>query len=168
MVIAGKRGTELATTSAFVAIQPEYLAGLGFITQMSNTQLYNALLETEAILSFDKLVTDAMSSVTRMTSFAPGDPRFTEEVARLIDLNSDKNLKQLNRRAVERAHSFRESNGDAKTLMVWLVEGGPSTCPACLARAGRVRTYEDWIEMGMPGWEVCYGGGSCRCHLAKV
>ncbi len=168
LVIAGKRGVELSQTAGFQALRADVLNELSFLKDMSNSELYNALLERNALRSFDDVLADQMQYVSRMTNLPPNSPQFNEAVADLVSSDSKRGIQQMNRRAVERIHTEREADGSLKTLLVWITEGGPTTCSYCLDRGGEVRTYGQWIESGLPGAEVCKGGDRCRCQLAAV
>ncbi len=168
LVIAGKRGVELEATKKFAKLRAEYVAEMEFLRGHSNAILYENLLDFKAIRPIEHAITDATGYVARMTDYVPGSTQFRGEVAKLIDTNAKGRIKQMNRRAVERIHAYREANGKGSTLMVWLVEGGPSTCDYCLDNAGVVDTYENWILYGLPGASVCKGGDRCRCHLAAA
>ena len=168
LIAAGKRSTKLNHTLSFVQLKDEFRAGMGFLSGIPSSELYTTLLESEAILPLEKRIADAVGYISRMTNYPPNSIQFKEEVSSLIDVNSGRNLKRMNRRAVERVHSYRDANGDGQTLMVWLVEGGPGTCSWCLENAGVVDTYEGWIQNGLPGAETCKGGDSCQCHLATA
>lgn len=168
LVMVGKRGVELEATKSFVKIQSKYKAQMSFLSRISDIELYETLLEYDAILPQEQLIANASGYVARMTNYPPKSPQFKEEVAKLIDTNSKSNLKAMNRRAIERIHAYREAKGSADTLMVWLTEGGPSTCSYCLDMGGTVGTYEWFISNGMPGAEVCKGGDRCRCHLSAA
>lgn len=168
LVLAGKRGVELEATKRFVAIQAKYKAEMAFLADLTGAEVYRALLEYDAILPAEQLISNATGYVARMTNYPPGSLQFKEEVSKLVDKSAGDNLRQMNRRAIERIHSYREANGDGNTLMVWLTEGGPSTCSYCLEMGGTVATYEWFITNGMPGADVCKGGDRCRCHLAQA
>jgi len=168
LVIAGKRGTELQATKGFVKLRAEYVAEMEFLRQHSSKILYENLLDFHAIRPIEHSIADATGYVARMTNYPPGSTQFKSEVASLVDTNAKGRIKQMNRRAVERIHAYREAGGMGKTLMVWQVEGGKNTCDYCLANAGQVETYDDWILLGLPGAETCAGGDRCRCHLASA
>jgi hypothetical protein len=157
MIQVGKRGTEYAVQTQFVVLEADFVGGMGFIRGIPTSELYERLLADEAILPIEKRIADASGYVARMTSLPPGSVQFKEEVANLVNVNSTRNLKKMNRRAVERIYSFREANGDGKTLMIWLVES-EKPCVYCVGNAGEIDTYENWIINGLPGAETCAGG----------
>lgn len=47
----------------------------------------------------------------------------------------------------------------------WVSVGGHKVCKDCAPRAGKVLTWEQWVQEGLPGsgWSVC--GGHCYCIL---
>ena len=165
---AAKRSIDYLPIAKFEPLQAAYIEEFAFLSELSNAELYTVLVENGAMRPVDKLIADQMGYVSRMTDLRPGDPRFAEEVAGLINQNSTTNIASMNRRAVEQIHAQREINGDVNTEMVWIVEGGASTCSYCLARAGMVKSYKEWQLVGMPGAETCKGGDRCRCHLAAL
>jgi hypothetical protein len=166
LVRAGKRGVELVSTARFQVLQAEYLEKFAFLKDLSNTELYNTLLEYNAIRPFEQTVVSAQGYVARMTNYKPGSPQFKQEVAKLIDVNSTRGIKSMNRQAISQIHTLGQIDGDATTPLVWIVEGGPTTCSFCLANAGEVDTYNGWVERGLPGADICLGGDLCRCQLA--
>ncbi len=168
LVQAAKRAVEVEATKVYVKLQAKYLNDVKFIKAMDDVQLYDLLLETKSLRSFDKVVADQMGYVSRMTGLRPGDPRFNEEMSKLIEVNSGDYMKRQNRRTVERLYTKREIGGDTKSKMVWIVEGGPRTCSACHSNAGEIKTYEEWENYGLPGASTCFGGDRCRCHLAQI
>ena len=160
LVAAGKRGFEVEGVKGFVKLQKVYTDRLAFLRDASNPQLYNTLVESGAMRPLQKTAADAMGRVSRMTGLRPGAPQFTDEIAGLIDHNAKRGLTGMNRRAVERIYTTQAIGGDLERLMVWIVEGGKGTCSYCLDRAGDVETYETWVDLGLPGAEVCKGGDS--------
>jgi hypothetical protein len=166
LVVAGKRGVELVSTSKFQALQAEYVNKFAFMRELTNVELYETLLDYNAIRPFEQSVVSAQGYVARMTNYKPGSPQFKEEVSKLIDVNSTRGIKSANRQAVSQIHTLGQIDGDATTPLVWIVEGGPGTCSYCRANAGEVDTYNGWIERGLPGADTCLGGDLCRCQLA--
>lgn len=170
LVVAGKRGlvgtAELQTV--FAPIQARYLKELAFLKELDTLDLYGALLDAGATVPYEKMVSDAMGYVSRMTTYPPGSPQFKGAVADLVNHDSTRVLKAQNRRAVERVFTAREVDGDPAQLMVWLGEGGKNTCGYCLDRFGIVQPYHQWVVDGLPGADVCAGGNLCQCVLAAV
>jgi hypothetical protein len=167
LIAAGKRQFESDAAEYFVKIQAKYLDEVSFLAEMEPTALYKQLLRYDAIMPADKQIADAMGYVARMTNYPPDSAQFKAEVARLIDRNSGDVLKQHNRRAVQRIYSFREAGGSMDALMVWLLESS-KPCDFCIANAGEVKTYGEWLDSGMPGPEVCAGANRCHCQLHAV
>jgi len=168
LVIVGKRQVEVVAVETYQKLKASFMADLSFLDDIPNKELFRILDQANAMRSIEKQIADISGYVARVTDVPPGSPRFIEEVNWLIDRSSERNLQAMNRRAVEQLHSFRESDGDPNTLMVWLVEFSPSTCGPCLENAGEVHTYDEWQDLGTPGAAVCMGGDSCRCHLSAV
>jgi len=165
---AGIRGVDFISDVEFVKLQTKYLDELSFLRNMSNTELYNTLLDAGALRPLDQHVADSMQYVSRMTSYKPGSTQFKAAVNDLIAADSKRAMKVMNRRSVERIYVQRQADGDPTKRFAWIVEGGPKTCSECVFRAGQIMTLEEWQSAGMPGEEVCLGGGYCRCHLAVV
>jgi len=165
---AAKRGFEVTRNVPFATIQAARLEELAYIRAMSNVELFNTLAEVGALRSPEKMIADSIGYVSRMTNYRPDSPQFKEAVANLVNTNSTRALKSINRRSVESMYSFRAANGDLNTLMVWVVEFGPGTCSYCEARAGSIGTYAEFIESGLPGADICKGGDLCNCHLEAV
>ena len=168
IVTAGTRGIEVISTTQFVALQATYVERLAPLRGLSSPELYRELVESNAMRSFDKIVSDQVGYVARMTNLRPGSIEFKEEVAALVNTNSKRAVKGMSRRAVERVYLDEDVGGDFSRPMVWVVEGGKSTCERCSDRAGRVQRYSQWIQDGLPGASVCQGGDLCNCHLAAV
>jgi hypothetical protein len=168
MRIAGKRGVLYISDTKFKALQTKWLNETAFLREMSNTELYNALLDAGALRPTSQMITDSMQYVSRLTSYKPGTPQFKAALNDLIAKDSKRAVVSMNRRSVERIYTARQIDGDETTPMAWIVEGGPSTCSECVVRAGQIRTYAQWEATGLPGEEVCLGGGRCRCHLEAV
>lgn len=160
LITAGKRGFEVLGTMPFATLKPQYLAPLAPLKGASNTALYNGLTEIGAMRPAEKVITNAMANVARMTGHGPGSPQFKAEIAQLIDSNAKRGLTGMNRRAVEQIYVTRAIGGDINQLMVWIVEGGNKTCNFCLDRAGDVMTDAEWTEVGRPGADVCAGADS--------
>lgn len=165
---AGRRGVEYVSDTAFQTLQSAWMNETAFLRQMDNVELYNALVEAGALRPFDQHVADSMQYVSRMTSYKPGSPQFKAAVNDLIAKDSKRAVQTMNRRSVERLYVQHQIDGDVSTPMAWIVEGGSNTCSECSARAGEIRTYAEWEADGLPGEEVCLGGGRCRCHLHAV
>lgn len=166
---ASKRGFDIAGPSNFVAIQAERLQELQYIRAMSDVELYDVLIDLRAMRPPDKIIADSVGYVSRMTNYKPGSPQFNEAVSDLINTDSTRALKSMNRRSVESMYSYREANGNLDTLMVWVVEASPRTCSYCLSLGGTVATYQEFIEnIGLPGADICKGGDLCNCHLQSI
>ena len=166
---ASKRGFDIAGTADFVALKAERLRELQYIKAMSDVELYDVLVDLRAMRPAEKVIADSVGYVSRMTSYRPGSPQFKEAVANLVNTDSTRALKGMNRRSVESMHSYREARGNMDTLMVWVVEFSPRTCSYCQALAGTVATYQEFIEnIGQPGSDVCQGGDLCNCHLEAI
>lgn len=168
LVRAGKRGIQIDGLGKFEILQSKYKKDLEPFMRLTNTELYDALREAGALRPYDRYVEDAMSYVNRMTDYKPESPQWKEAVNDLVDTGSKQNIDRMNRRSVERLHSYRETGGNPETPMVWIGEADSNTCDYCRARFGRVETYADWVELGLPGADVCRGGDRCRCHLAAI
>ncbi len=168
LVQAGKRGAEFVSEARFFQLRAQYLDDLSFLKTMDNVELYNTLIDYGAMQPADKMITAHMDYVSRMTNHRPGSPQFKAAVNDLIDRNSTRALKGMNRQAVQSIYSYREAGGDMATLMVWIGEGGKRTCEFCLANFGVVKPYGQWVEDGMPGMDVCAGGSLCRCVLSAA
>jgi hypothetical protein len=56
---------------------------------------------------------------------------------------------------------------DESELYMWHAVG-VSTCPGCLLRAGRVRTFQRWSEVGLPGAGATVCKHFCRCTLLPI
>ena len=50
-------------------------------------------------------------------------------------------------------------------LMQWISVGTPRICTDCEARVGEIKTYQEWIDLGLPatGWSLCRE--FCYCQL---
>jgi len=50
----------------------------------------------------------------------------------------------------------------------WVTVGGHKVCPDCDARAGEVKSWDEWVKEGLPasGWSFCRGW--CYCVLDPV
>ena len=55
-----------------------------------------------------------------------------------------------------------------KDSFAWVTVGGHKVCPDCDARAGEVRSWDEWTREGLPasGWSFCRGW--CYCVLDPV
>lgn len=168
LIAAGKRGFEFENDPIYQKLRAEFLDDLAFMKDVPDKELYNLLLEFDAIRPIDQAIADAHGYVARMTNFPPGSPQFKEAVSDLVNYESTRALKGANRRAIENIYTARQVGGDVNKLMVWIVEGGKNTCSACRPRAGQVETYLRWLELGTPGSQVCLGGDACRCGLAAI
>jgi len=167
LIQAGKRTIEIVTPEKFQALQARFVKEFSFLSELSDVDLYNALRDYRALRPPDQLIADATGYVSRITNYRPGSTQFKAEIARLIEVDS-RNIKYMNRRTVERVHTYREADGDYNTKMVWIGEPSPTNCAYCPPLFGVVKTYGDWLEDGMPGSDVCAGGDRCKCHLAAA
>jgi len=61
--------------------------------------------------------------------------------------------------------SRRELNVGNDVRYRWVVAQGVKNCPDCVARAGEVDTWSNWVARGMPatGWSVCRD--HCYCQV---
>ena len=50
-------------------------------------------------------------------------------------------------------------------LMQWVSVGTPSICSDCASRVGEVRTFQEWLDLGLPatGWSICRE--FCYCQI---
>lgn len=165
LVAAGKRGFDTVGVAKFEALQAKTLKKFAFIRDLSNTELYDKLLDYGAIRPAEQTIASAQGYVARMTNYKPGSPQFKQEVSALIDTSSKRGLKGMNRRAVSQLHTIGQVGGDVKKLLVWIIES-EKPCSYCSGLAGEVDTYENWVERGLPGADVCLGGDACKCQLA--
>lgn len=165
---ASRRGFNIEGTARFAELQSRYVSELSFMRFIDDRELYNFLLENGAMQPIEKTIAGNVGYVSRMTNYRPGSPQFKEAVSDLVSSNSKRGLKAQNRRAVEKIYTLREVDGDMSALMAWMVEGGKNTCSYCLARAGEVKPYSEWVIEGLPGADVCKGADLCNCHLAAI
>ena len=168
MIQAGKRQVDAVDDFTYQKLQSKYVREFSALDRLSNTELYNLLRDNKGLKSMDKLVADQAGYVSRMTSYPSGSAQFKEAVADLVNHNSGRALKGMNRRSVESLSIIAESGGNIETLLVWLLDPNSKHCSECPARAGEVKTLAEWEADGMPGEEVCLGGSLCHCHLAAV
>ena len=173
MVAAGKRGAvglEVEAVTRFQTLRASFYNDVSFLSKMDTMDLYRTLNRYDALLPPQKTIGDAMGYVNRMTSYPAKSPQWQQAVNDLIDHNSGRALKGMNRRAVERIYSAREaeSTGEADPWMVWIGEGGKNTCDFCLDRFGVVQRMSQWIQDGLPGADVCAGGDLCKCGLVAA
>jgi hypothetical protein len=166
LISAGKRGFEIEGAAEFARLKRISDKRLLRLLELKNAELYNELVSIGAMRPADKIISDSIGYVSRMTDYATGSPQFKQAVADLINKDAKRSILAMNRRAIERMYTASEVDGDMSREMVWIVEGGPNTCQYCLDRAGVVKTYAEWLKQGLPGSDVCRGGDLCRCHLA--
>lgn len=55
-----------------------------------------------------------------------------------------------------------------KEYYTWITVGGHKICPDCDARAGEVKTWEEWVGDGLPGSGFSVCRGNCYCVLDPV
>lgn len=158
LTLAGARKAEIEAVQAYEKLSSKVLKELEPFTTFSNKELYGALRELDALPPFDDMVSKNMGYVSRMTDLPPGSPRFNEEVNALINSNSTRGMKSMNRRSIQQIYTARELAGDFTKLMAWITESGKNVCDYCAHRGGEVRTYTQWVEVGLPGASVCKGG----------
>tara|TARA_Y100000401_G_scaffold73348_1_gene59361 strand:- start:28129 stop:28638 length:510 start_codon:yes stop_codon:yes gene_type:complete len=50
-------------------------------------------------------------------------------------------------------------------LMQWVSVGSPNICPDCAKRVGEIRTFQEWLSLGLPatGWSICRE--FCYCQI---
>ena len=168
LIQAGKRGVELATTAQYEALKKTYIDDLSFLKKVDDKVLYQILQDNGALRSIDKMIAEQARYVARMTDYAPNSTQFKEAVSQLVDVNSKDGMRRQSRRSLQRLYMQRETQGDENVRLVWIVEGGSSTCTYCQDNAGVIMTLADWEESGLPGAEVCAGADRCRCQLAKA
>ena len=50
-------------------------------------------------------------------------------------------------------------------LMQWVSVGSPNICPDCSKRVGEIRTFQEWLSLGLPatGWSICRE--FCYCQI---
>ncbi len=53
------------------------------------------------------------------------------------------------------------------TMMTWVIESG-NPCPDCIDRNGQVKTFQEWVGLGLPreGATIC--GAYCKCELHET
>jgi hypothetical protein len=161
---AGKRLVTVDPRPGFVTIKPRYHAIVAEFLGMSNTELYQSLLDARAILNPARAIANSMGYAGRALYYATGSPQFKGEISGLVR-HSTIELTGLNRQATSQLHSMIRTGGKLDTLMTWIAEGGGKICEYCANLGGDTRTYGQWLERGLPGAAVCKGGDRCRCQL---
>jgi len=164
LVRAGKRSVNVVVDEAYEALQDSIISQFDWVRRLDNSDLYSILIDNGSLRPAEKSIIE--SYVARMTDYPSGSSQFKSAVNDLINTNSNRGLIGMNRRTVQTLYTEREVDGDFDKLMVWVLEPG-NNCEECLARAGDVRSYREWEQSGLPGWQVCLGGGYCNCYLAS-
>lgn len=60
---------------------------------------------------------------------------------------------------------------DLDTPMQWVAVMDSATCPECIALHGAVKTYREWLALGVPGQQASscnIAQSRCRCKLVPV
>lgn len=165
---AARREVTRFTIEGYQTLQSKYLREFDFLKTMSNADLYGQLQDIKALQSFDKYVADSVGYVSRMTNYPPGSPQFKEALADLTNMQATSAQQRMNRRSVEALSVERQTGGDERILMCWVLDPTSSHCTYCPERAGEIMTYGEWVDFGLPGADVCRGGDRCNCHLVTV
>lgn len=168
LVTAGKRKVQRVTLEGYQTLQNRFVSQFSVLKDMSNATLYAELQELKALQYFDKYAADSIGYVSRMTNHPPGSPQFKESVADLVNMQSGSAQQRMNRRSIEALSVERQTNGEENILMCWVLDPTSKHCEYCPSRAGEIATYGQWIELGLPGADVCRGGDRCNCHLVAV
>tara|TARA_R100000700_G_C3128829_1_gene114848 strand:- start:177 stop:755 length:579 start_codon:yes stop_codon:yes gene_type:complete len=54
------------------------------------------------------------------------------------------------------------------SLWRWVTVSGHRICPDCIENSGKVKTYKEWTELGLPASSANICGGYCYCILDVV
>jgi hypothetical protein len=165
---AGRREVVRVPIKTYEKLQAQYVNEFSAIRSVSNKDLYEILESAGGLRPMEKHIADSVGYVSRMTNYQPGSPQFKEAVADLVDTNSKNSIRRMNRRSVEAMSALAETQGNPQTEMVWLLDPTSSHCIYCPNNAGVVMTYEEWLNLGLPGVDTCKGGDNCNCHLYRV
>jgi len=63
---------------------------------------------------------------------------------------------------------LEEGSQEKESKFEWTLEASAEHCDDCLARAGVVKTFEEWKADGLPGSGVTDCGKNCLCSLTEV
>jgi len=110
----------------------------------------------------------AQDYVTRMTMYSSNSDQFKAAVDDLVEKGSRRAALGMSRSMAQQFSSLREIDGNVDQRMVWVDEGDDHTCAECSARAGEIKTWQEWQDEGPPGSRVCLGGAYCRCDLVPI
>ena len=169
LVSAGKRGSlgsAVEIVGRFETVQAKYLDDLSFLRDMDNVELFRTLRKYNALPSPAKILSDSMGYVSRMTEYKAGTDQWKGAVADLINHDSTRVMKGINRQAVRGIYQERDRDGDDSRPMVWIGEGG-NPCGPCQDRFGEIKTWAQWVIDGMPP-TGCLGNWLCKCVLYAV
>lgn len=119
--------------------------------------------------------TSILASIHEQAFFQETLGRSREAIVAELQQNKaglGKQFASLTTRLVTLSNSFIGSasgvvamGGKTSRAYAWIVVLDGKECADCHPRHGESRTYEEWVEQGLPrtGWSVC--GGYCRCVL---
>lgn len=164
------------------ALQPiaEVLPNAGQMRNMSKGQLWRRLRQHKVLRPWDDYVEGQAQYLERISKFPPAGKRskvqqqlFDEELDRLTDLSSRKNLRMMTKTVSRRFNTAEAIDGDLEQLLIRvtdteIVNGQPTTCGPCFELAGATGNYAFHVGIGLPGVDSCQGGDECNCELIPI
>lgn len=136
--------------------------------QLIGADLLSALSDARIIPSFGLIQNQAAPMAVRMMQIPPDSVAWLGAKADLVASESQLRQLELTRSAAQQHSTVIDTAGDTSVEMIWVVEGDENTCDNCAPRAAEIRTYDEWMSIGMPGASVCKGGDRCRCDLYPI
>jgi hypothetical protein len=138
------------------------------MSKLSPGELASVLRHFNVFGPWDSFVMGNMDYVQRILPIAPNTPAMQAVMKNLIDMSSKRALVGMTRRISENWSTLEAANGNMAQEFVWVSLDDISSCSACLAMEGTVKSFIDWQREGTPGASVCEGGDYCRCALIAI
>jgi len=148
--------------------QQARLPSIADMRNLSQAELFDVLEQYGVTEPWESMINDTRKYLQRVSSITPGSDRWNEELNNLITTESRRGMLNLARRTQERFSTLDAIDGNVNQEMMWVTVSDDNLCENCDARGGRIQSYAQWTQDGLPGSAVCLGGDQCRCELVLV
>ena len=135
------------------------------LVALSDTELANVLSRFGIVEPWPQMRAEMVGYLNKVSQYPSGSPQFTEELNRLLDMESKAGLLRASREAYR---SFSLAYTDTSGQLLRICEDDESSCEDCIRLGGEIGTIEYHQSIGMPGTQSCQGGHFCRCQLLAV
>ena len=127
--------------------------------------------------AYDKLEQDLINKIETQRLLGLSDKEIFSRLSSDLDNNSDLfstfkgSLGRSNDSLVNTISQVESNEAIREVAEMWIWELDPTTekhCDTCLAYGGQRKTFDQWEEIGLPGYGSTDCGKYCRCTLTPI